>query len=67
MKKEGKISKEETEKICQKVLEDNKQAVGDFKQGKKESLNFLLGEVMKKSNKRADFSLAREILFKLLK
>lgn len=60
-------SKEEIEKFCKIAIEKNEQAITDFKAGKQEALNFLLGEVMKISQRRADYKLAREIMLKLLK
>ena len=68
MKKDAKIiDKAELEKIIEKVLNKNKQAVSDYKQGEKSAFNFLMGEIMKASNKRADFSITREILEEKLK
>jgi len=57
----------EIEDIIKKVIKENQKAVSDFKAGKQESLNFLLGQVMKHSNKRADFAKSREALKKMLK
>ena len=59
--------KKEIEKICEQAIEKNPQAVLDLKEGKQEALNFLLGEIMKLSQRRADFGIAREILLRLLK
>jgi len=59
-------SKGEIEGLARKIIKENKSAVQDFKSGKKESLNFLIGQVMKSSNKRADYKTAREILENLL-
>jgi len=68
IKKEGMIDdKKEIGEIIKNVLEKNPKAIEDYKQGKKEALNFLLGEVMKLSNKRADFHIAREMLVKMMK
>jgi len=68
LKSQAKITnKEKLEKIIQKVLKKNKKAVKDYKQGEKSALNFLIGEVMKLSDRRADYKTAREILEKLLK
>jgi len=68
MKNSGRIIDEkEIEKFVLQVLAKNKQAHEDYKAGKQESLNFLLGEIMKLSSKRADFSVARKVLIKLLK
>ncbi|MEM4182085.1 MAG: Asp-tRNA(Asn)/Glu-tRNA(Gln) amidotransferase subunit GatB [Candidatus Pacearchaeota archaeon] len=60
----GKITEEETKKLVEKVLQENKKAYEEFKSGKKESLNFLIGEVMKLSNRRADFKKVREMIEK---
>lgn len=60
------IDKKELEKFCVQAINKNPQAKEDYKKGKPEALNFLLGEVMKLSNKRADFQLVKEILIKLL-
>ena len=60
-------NEKEIEKFVLQVLAKNKQACEDFRAGKKESLNFLLGEIMKASNRRADFSASKTILLKLLK
>jgi aspartyl-tRNA(Asn)/glutamyl-tRNA(Gln) amidotransferase subunit B len=55
------------EDIVDKVITENGPAIIDYKSGKKESLNFLIGQVMKASNKRADFKTAKEILEKRIK
>jgi len=68
IKKHLKISsKKEIEKITKKVLKGNPKAIQDYKNGKREALNFLLGQVMKISKKRADSKIAKEILKKSLK
>lgn len=59
--------KAELTKIIEIVIKVNSKAVSDYKAGEKNSLNFLMGEIMKESNRRADFQIAREILDKLLK
>ncbi len=61
-----KISFKEVEKICKEVTEKNKKAVEDYRSGKKESLNFLVGQVMRLSNKRADFKTAKDCLMRVL-
>ena len=62
-----KISSEnEIEKIAKKAISENEKAVLDYKSGKKESINFLIGQVMKMSNKRADFKTAKEVIEKLI-
>jgi aspartyl-tRNA(Asn)/glutamyl-tRNA(Gln) amidotransferase subunit B len=59
--------KAELTKIIEKVIKVNSKAVSDYKAGEKASFNFLMGEVMKESNRRADFQVAKEVLEKLLK
>jgi len=60
-------SKSEIQKIVEQVIKQNPQAVQDFKSGKQESLNFLIGQVMKLSNKRADYKTAKDVLIRELK
>ncbi|MEK6875217.1 MAG: Asp-tRNA(Asn)/Glu-tRNA(Gln) amidotransferase subunit GatB [Nanoarchaeota archaeon] len=67
-KKHLKISeKSEIEKIVEQVIKENTNAVNDYKSGKKEAINFLMGQVMRLSNKRADYNIAKELLEKMLK
>jgi len=58
----------EIEKIVEKVISDkaNEKAVADYKSGNKASLNFLIGAVMRATNKRADFATAKKFLEKKL-
>jgi aspartyl-tRNA(Asn)/glutamyl-tRNA(Gln) amidotransferase subunit B len=60
-------SEDELEKACKEIIKENSTAVNDYKKGRKESLNFLIGKVMQKTNKRADFSIVKSVLEKLLK
>ncbi len=55
-------NKKEIEKIVEKVIQENEKAVEDYKNGEQKSLNFLIGQVMRASDKRADFEMARKIL-----
>lgn len=60
---EGKISDEkELGKIIDKIIGDNPKPVEDFKKGEKKALDFLMGLVMKETQKRADFQIARKLL-----
>jgi aspartyl-tRNA(Asn)/glutamyl-tRNA(Gln) amidotransferase subunit B len=66
--KESRISDEKgIEKFVKAALEKNPEAVSDYKAGKKEAFNFLLGKVMELSGRRADFKIARKVLEKKLK
>jgi len=58
--------KKEIEKLAQKTIKENPKAVQDYKAGKKESINFLIGQVMKASNKRADYEMTKLIIEKLI-
>jgi aspartyl-tRNA(Asn)/glutamyl-tRNA(Gln) amidotransferase subunit B len=60
----GKLSEEETKKLVEQVIKENEKVYEEYKSGKKESLNFLIGCVMRLSNRRADFGLVREIFEK---
>ena len=67
IKKAGRIDdRKEIEKFCQEVIKKNKQAVSDYKAGNEKSIFFIMGEVMKATDKRADSRLTMEILKKIL-
>ncbi len=60
----GRVSGEdELDSVAEKVIKDNPDAVSDFKAGKKEALNYLMGQVMKEMKHRADAG----VIIKLLK
>lgn len=59
--------KKELEAAILKVIKANPKAVADFKSGEKNAFNFLMGELMKETQKRADFRIARELFEKILK
>jgi aspartyl-tRNA(Asn)/glutamyl-tRNA(Gln) amidotransferase subunit B len=59
-------SKNELENIIKKIIKENSSAVQDYKIGKKEAANFLMGKVMQITNKRADYKTAKELLEKLM-
>ncbi len=59
----GRISDEEAiENIVNEVIESNPKAVGDYKSGKEESFNFLVGQVMRRTQGRADQEVVRSVL-----
>ncbi len=53
--------------IIQKAIKNNKKTVDDYKSGNKKAINFLIGQVMKETNKQADYQVVRKILEKELK
>jgi len=64
----GRISdKSELRKIAEKVIAKNKKAVADYKAGEQRAFNFLMGQIMKETDRRADFKIAGEVLRGLLK
>ncbi len=60
------IDNSEIESIVQQVLNDNPNAVEDFKNGKMNAVGFLVGQVMKKSAGKADPKTAKELIEKAL-
>jgi aspartyl-tRNA(Asn)/glutamyl-tRNA(Gln) amidotransferase subunit B len=56
------IGAEEMEKAVLEVIKENERAVEDYKEGKKEALNFLVGRVIKKTRGRAEPKEVREFL-----
>lgn len=60
------LSQEELENIVDTVISQNQEAVEDFKKGKDASLQFLVGQVMAKTEGLANPQKAREILLKKL-
>ena len=62
----GQISTEEIEKIAEKAIKKNPEAVKDFKAGKQKSLQHIMGEAIKMSEGKADpAALRNEILHQL--
>lgn len=67
-KKSGKIEdEEELEKIAQEVIAENEKSANDFKSGKDSAIQSLIGGVMRKTQGKADASIARKVLEGLLK
>ncbi|MDO8508841.1 MAG: Asp-tRNA(Asn)/Glu-tRNA(Gln) amidotransferase subunit GatB [Nanoarchaeota archaeon] len=67
IEKEGKISDRKVlEKYAKETIKDNKKVAEDYKNGEEKAFNYLMGEIMKKTNRRADFNIAREVLRNLL-
>jgi aspartyl-tRNA(Asn)/glutamyl-tRNA(Gln) amidotransferase subunit B len=57
---------QQLEEIVVEVINSNAQAVADYKGGKKESLKFLVGQVMRATRGRANPALVNELLEKKL-
>ena len=48
------IGRDEIERICKSVVEEHSKAVNDYKSGKKQALDFLVGQVMRITRGKAD-------------
>jgi aspartyl-tRNA(Asn)/glutamyl-tRNA(Gln) amidotransferase subunit B len=55
------------EKFAEEAIKENPQAVEDFRKGKPESINFLVGQVMRKTKGKADPKTIGKILKKKIK
>jgi aspartyl-tRNA(Asn)/glutamyl-tRNA(Gln) amidotransferase subunit B len=66
MKRYEKISDKELEEVVKDVITQNEKAVEDYRKGEEKALDFLVGQVMKATQGRADAKKARELLEKLL-
>ena len=54
------------EKLCKEAIDENPKTIADFKSGKDNALNFLMGQVMRKSGGKASPSEVIKILKKLI-
>lgn len=59
--------KSELEKIAEKTIAENSKAVEDYKKGKENSLQFLMGQIMAQTKGRANPQVVRQILLTKLK
>lgn len=60
-------SSDQLEEIIDSVLNQNSQAVEDYKNGKGKAIGFLIGQIMKETKGKANPNIAREILLEKLK
>lgn len=60
------IPKSQIIQFCREAIEENPKAVQDYFAGKKQALNFLVGQVMKKTRGRADPADTAKILEEML-
>jgi len=54
----------EIEAFIDKAIKDNEKAWNDYKNGNSQAINFIMGSVMKLSNKRADYQTVKKLLEK---
>ena len=55
------------EKLCEVAIKENPKAVSDYKSGEEKAINFLAGQVMKKSGGKADVEKVKKIILSKLK
>lgn len=61
------LSKKELKKIVKKVVKNNLKAVNDYKKGKKDSINFLIGKVLRECKFQAEVNKVRRMIKKVIK
>ena len=54
-------------KVINKVLAENKKAAEDYKKGKKEVIGFLIGQVMRKTKRKAEAQVVKKMLVEKMK
>ena len=54
------------ENLCKQVISENAHVVDEYRGGKDASLNYLIGQVMRLSERRADFKVAGETIKRLV-
>ena len=54
-------------KFCQEAIDENPDAIADFKSGNEKSLNFIVGQVMRKTKGTASPGEVNKLLRELLK
>ena len=57
----------ELEKYCKEAIEENSQAVDDYKKGEKKALNFIVGKIMQKTRGKATPKEVNEIILRMIK
>ncbi|GIW65987.1 MAG: aspartyl/glutamyl-tRNA(Asn/Gln) amidotransferase subunit B [Candidatus Parcubacteria bacterium] len=57
---------QELTKLVEESIEKNSQAVQDYKEGKKNALQFLVGYIMKKTKGQVDINILKDLLIKKL-
>ena len=60
-------NKAELAVIVDKIIKNNQKAVQDYKSGQQSALNFLMGQIMQESKRRADYKTSLEVLKEKLK
>jgi aspartyl-tRNA(Asn)/glutamyl-tRNA(Gln) amidotransferase subunit B len=61
-----KFDREELEKIVEEVIKENQKAVADFKKGKEKAIQFLIGQIMRKTQGKVDPKITENLIRKIL-
>tara|TARA_Y100000310_G_scaffold198538_1_gene198572 strand:+ start:3506 stop:4921 length:1416 start_codon:yes stop_codon:yes gene_type:complete len=62
----GKIPEQEVENLCRQIISKNQRVVEEYKAGKEQALNWLIGGVMRLSGRRADHGVVKGCLVRLI-
>jgi aspartyl-tRNA(Asn)/glutamyl-tRNA(Gln) amidotransferase subunit B len=62
----GNIDEAAIENLCRQVIDENAHVVEEYRGGKVVALNWLIGEVMRLSERRADYRQVTELMKKLI-
>lgn len=65
-KKLGKVEDKELQIIVKEAIKENKKAVDDYKSGNEKAIEFLVGQVLRKTKVRADPKVVRELIKKMI-
>ncbi len=60
----GKVGEKELQTIVKEVVKENKKAIDDYKSGNEKVIEFLVGQVLRKTKVRADPKVVRELIKK---
>jgi aspartyl-tRNA(Asn)/glutamyl-tRNA(Gln) amidotransferase subunit B len=61
-----KFDEEELKKIVEEVIKENQKAVADFKKGKEKAIQFLIGQIMRKTQGKVDPKIAENLIRTIL-
>ncbi|MCL6500991.1 MAG: Asp-tRNA(Asn)/Glu-tRNA(Gln) amidotransferase GatCAB subunit B, partial [Candidatus Pacearchaeota archaeon] len=55
------------EEIAKRIIEQNQKAVEDYKKGKENAIQFLIGGIMRETKGKVNPEKAKKVIFKLIK
>jgi len=61
-----KFSEEKLKKIVEEVIKENQKAVEDFRKGKEKAIQFLIGQVMRKTQGRCEPKIVKDLIREVL-